>query len=33
MLFDVSEISNYLQFRSAIGSPTIRIDRMTVTGE
>ncbi len=33
MLLNVSEIGNDLQFRSAIASPTIRIDGMTVAGE
>jgi len=33
MLFHVSEIGNDLEFRSAIASPTLRIDGMTVAGE
>jgi PmbA protein len=33
MLFNVSEIGSDLEFRSAIASPTLRIDGMTVAGE
>ncbi len=33
MLLNVSEIGSDLQFRSAIASPTLRIDGMTVAGE
>jgi PmbA protein len=33
MFFNISEIGGDLQFRSAIASPTIRIDGMTVAGE
>jgi PmbA protein len=33
MLCNVSEIGNDLEFRSAIASPTLRIDGMTVAGE
>ncbi len=33
MLFNISEIGNDLEFRSAIASPTVRIDGMTVAGE
>jgi PmbA protein len=33
MLFNISEIGSDLQFRSAIASPTLRIDGMTVAGE
>ncbi len=33
MLCNISEIGNDLEFRSAIASPTVRIDGMTVAGE
>ena len=33
MLFNISEIGNDLEFRSAIASPTLRIEGMTVAGE
>src|SRR5208283_2512692 len=33
MLFNISEIGNDLEFRSAIASPTLRVDGMTVAGE
>ena len=33
MFFNISEIGNDLEFRSAIASPTLRIDGMTVAGE
>ena len=33
MLNDISEIGNDLKFRSALASPTLRIDGMTIAGE
>jgi PmbA protein len=33
MFFNIAEIGNDLEFRSAIASPTLRIDGMTVAGE
>ena len=33
MFFNIAEIGNDLEFRSAIASPTLRIDSMTVAGE
>jgi PmbA protein len=33
MFSNVSEIGNDLEFRTAVASPTLRIDGMTIAGE